>query len=68
MAEPENHTLHLLREIRGDIKGLDCKLDDLHRKIVAFAGEIAGRTCASGGVERRLADIEKRLTALEQSK
>src|ERR1700693_3249090 len=28
MAEPENHTLHLLRELRSDIKALDKKIDD----------------------------------------
>ena len=81
MAEPESHTLVLLREIRGDIKGLDRKIENLDRKVdrnhaelkvlidglaQTLAGEIAARTYASGGVERRLADIEKRLTALEE--
>jgi len=76
MAEPENRTLHLLREIRGDIKGLDRKVDHNQAELKdlidglsqAFAGEIAARTYAGGGVERRLADIERRLAALEQSK
>lgn len=27
MVDPENHTLHLLRELRGDIAALDRKLD-----------------------------------------
>jgi hypothetical protein len=27
MAEPENHTLHLLREIREDIRKLDRKVE-----------------------------------------
>jgi hypothetical protein len=27
-AEPKNHTLHLLREIRGAIAALDVKLND----------------------------------------
>lgn len=82
MAAPENHTLHLLREIRGDIQQVDQKVESLHRKVErnhtelkdlidglaqTLAGEIAARTYASGGMERRLADIERRLAALEES-
>jgi hypothetical protein len=75
MAEPESHTLHLLREIRGDLQGLDRKVDRNHAELKdlidglaqTLAGEMAARTYSSGGVERRLADIEKRLTVLEES-
>jgi hypothetical protein len=74
MSEPETHTLHLLREIRDDIRNLDRKVDmnhdDLKGSLDGFVqtltGEIADRVYASGGVERRLADIERRLSALEQ--
>jgi hypothetical protein len=81
MSEPENHTLHLLREIRDDIQGLDRKLDTLDRKVdrrhddltfgvdrfsQALSGEIADRIYRDGGIERRLVDIEQRLAALEQ--
>jgi hypothetical protein len=31
MAEPENHTLHLLREIRGAIGALDGKVSKIDR-------------------------------------
>jgi hypothetical protein len=83
MSEPENHTLHLLREIRDDIQGLDRKLDVLDRKVDSghddlkagfdgfsqtLGGEIADRIYRDGGVERRLADIERRLAALEHQK
>jgi hypothetical protein len=32
MAEPENHTLHILREIRAAIQGLDNKVESLDGK------------------------------------
>ena len=87
MTEPENHTLHLLREIREDIRKfehdiredvqkLDRKVDMIHDDlgkridglVRTLAGEMADRSHAAGGVERRLADIEKRLAALEQDR
>jgi hypothetical protein len=74
MAEPENHTLHLLREIREDIRKLDRKVDANHDElkdsldgfVQMLSGEIADRVYASGGVERKLVEIERRLTALER--
>ena len=33
MAEPESHSLHLLREIREDIRRVDRKVDMLDRKV-----------------------------------
>jgi hypothetical protein len=82
MSEPENHTLHLLRELREDVQKVDRKIDVLDRKIDAYhgvmrervesitqalAGEIAANRYINGGVERRLAEIEKRLSADETS-
>jgi hypothetical protein len=33
MAEPENHTLRLLREIRAAIKAMDTKIDGNHQEL-----------------------------------
>ena len=33
MNEPENHTLRLLREMRGDIQGVDRKMETLAREV-----------------------------------
>jgi hypothetical protein len=83
MNEPESHTLHLLREIREDVQKVDRKVDSLDHKVdgihvdlkevigglvQTLAGEMAERSYAGGGVERRLADIERRLSALEQGR
>jgi hypothetical protein len=82
MSEPENHTLHLLRELREDVQKVDRKIDVLDRKVDAYhsvvrervesitqalAGEIAANRYINGGVERRLAEIERRLSANETS-
>jgi hypothetical protein len=83
MSEPENHTLHLLRELREDVQKVDRKIDALDRKVDAYhdamrervdsitqilAGEIAASRYVNGGVERRLADIERRLPGSEPSR
>ncbi len=83
MSEPENHTLHLLQELREDVQKIDRKIDALDRKVDAYhgvmqervgsitqalAGEIAANRYINGGVEQRLADIEKRLSAIEPSR
>jgi len=90
MADPENHTLRLLREFReemsefradmrgfqghtggalnrmtADISEIKDKLDTLTR---AVAGEIVQSRYVSAGVDERISDIERRLTALEQSR
>jgi hypothetical protein len=33
MAEPENQTLHLLREIRGGVKSVEERVDKLDKKV-----------------------------------
>jgi hypothetical protein len=83
MSEPENHTLHLLRELRDDVQKIDRKIDALDRKVDAYhdamrervdsitqilAGEIAASRYINGGVDRRLADIERRLPGTEPSR
>jgi hypothetical protein len=83
MTEPESHTLHLLREIRDDIQKVDRKVDTLDRKVDSshddlklgidgfsqtLSGEIADRIYRDGGIERRIAEIERRLAALEQDR
>jgi chaperonin cofactor prefoldin len=83
MAEPENHTLLLLREIRGAIGTLDNRVDSLDKKVdrnhedlkrrienlrqAAFGESVLGRYAAAE-VEERLSTIESRLSALEQQR
>jgi polyhydroxyalkanoate synthesis regulator phasin len=54
MAEPENHTLRLLREIRGAIGALDGKLDD---KITSLDNKIG----------RNHEELQKRIDSLRQA-
>ena len=80
MAEAENHTLRLLRELRDDIKGmedrLEKKIDRNHEEIKehlealrkAFAGEsILGRY-ATAEFEHRLTAVERRISDLEEQR
>ena len=82
MAEPDNQTLRLLRDLRGGIQKIDEKVDALDRKIdhvhddlgqkiknlqQAMIGEsVLGRYTVAE-VEERLDAIEKRLGILEKS-
>jgi hypothetical protein len=82
MAEPENHTLHLLRDIRNALKALDEKVDAGFAKVdrefdsmrsrmanireAAIGESVLGRYAAAE-VEDRLEAIEKRLTAIEKA-
>jgi len=54
MAEPENHTLRLLREIRAAIKAMDSKIDGNHQELTdrldslkrfAIGGKRVGPLC-----------------------
>ncbi len=54
MAEPENHTLRLLREIRSAIGALDNKVDD---KITALDNKI----------DRNQEELQKRIDSLRQA-
>jgi polyhydroxyalkanoate synthesis regulator phasin len=54
MAEPENHTLHLLREIRGAIVALDSKLD----------GKI---TSLDNKIDRNQEELQKRIDSIRQA-
>jgi len=76
MAEPENHTLRLLREIRAAIKAMDNKivgnqqelterLDSLKR--LAMGESVLGRY-ATAEFDERLEAIEKRVAALERGR
>ena len=94
MAEPENHTLCLLREFREEFSeyrndfnafrrdtraeivdfrsesgeqfaDIKVRLDSLAR---AFAGEIVQSRYASAAIYDRFAEIERRFSALEQSR
>ena len=82
MAEPENHTLRILREVRaaleamdakfdGRFDGLESRFDDLRSRVdnirqAAFGESVLGRYAAAE-VEERLDSIEKRLGALEDA-
>ena len=81
MADPEHHTLRLLREIRAAQKlsdeklgALDTKVDKNHQEVKdrlksvqqAITGESVLGRYAAAEVEERLTAVEKRLTALEK--
>jgi hypothetical protein len=94
MAEPDNHTLRLLREFREEfgqfrsefnafrtetrvevsdfraetastLVDVRDRVDSLTR---AVAGEIVQAKYVTAGVDDRIADIERRLSELEQSR
>jgi hypothetical protein len=80
MAEPENHTLRLLREIRAAIKAMDTKLtariEGNHHEVTerldslkrfAMGESVLGRY-ATAEFDERLEAIEKRVAALEQGR
>jgi polyhydroxyalkanoate synthesis regulator phasin len=73
MAEPESHTLHLLREIRAELHGFRSEtrkdMDDLKARIeglreFAVGESVLGRYAAAN-VDERLEALEKRVSALE---
>lgn len=78
MPEPENHTLHLLREIRGAIAALESKLDvkidrnhqDLTNRFdsirQAMLGESVLGRYATAEFDERLAALEERVSVLER--
>jgi len=76
MSEPENHTLRVLIEFRNEFKEFKTEIarDLAEIKAVvanltqALAGEMAANRYVNGGVDRRLADIEKRLSVIEPSR
>jgi hypothetical protein len=76
MSEPENHTLRVLIEFRNEFKEFKTEItrDLAEIKAVAanlsqaLAGEIAANRYVNGGVERGLAEIERRLSADETSR
>jgi hypothetical protein len=76
MAEPENHTLQLLREIRAELHGFRSEtrkdMDDLKIRISDLrefaAGESVLGRYAAGNVDGRLDALEKRVSALEESR
>jgi hypothetical protein len=73
MAEPENHTLRLLREIRVAIGALDNKIDrnqeELQKRIdsirQAMLGESVLGRYATAEFDERLSALEQRVAALE---
>jgi polyhydroxyalkanoate synthesis regulator phasin len=76
MAESENFTLRLLQEMRGDIRGLDAKLDKNHAELVSqirnltefISGESVLGRYAAASVEKRLESLEERVTSLEETR
>lgn len=70
MAEPDNLTLALLRELRGELDRQDKARDALERRFdnlrQAVLGESVLGRYAAAEVEERLGQIETRLAALEK--
>ncbi len=82
MAEPENQTLHILREIRTAMKALDRKVSSGFEAVDARFGKLDSRLdniwqalngesilgrYAVAEVDERLDAIEKRLSHLEKA-
>ena len=76
MADPESHTLQLRREFRREFgeyrkefnefrDNTDARFDELAR---LFAGESVLGRYAAADVEKRLTTIEQRLAVLERGK
>ncbi|HEX9568294.1 MAG TPA: hypothetical protein VF987_01325 [Rhodospirillales bacterium] len=76
MAEPENHTLRVLREFREEFAdfrtetresfaNLGDRLDDLAK---VLAGEMVTSRHTDASVDERLGNIERRLSVLEETK
>ncbi len=73
MAEPENHTVRLLREIRGAIGALDNKIDQNQEELQkrfdslrqATLGESVLGRYATAEFDERLSALERRVSALE---
>ena len=80
MADPENRTLHILRDIRAAIKAMDGRIAGLDQKVdgnqadlrsrldnirQAIAGESVLGRYAAAEVDERLDSLEKRVAALE---
>jgi hypothetical protein len=76
MSEPENHTLRVLIEFRNEFKEFKTEIARELAEIKAvaanltqaLAGEMAANRYINGGVDRRLADIERRLSTTEPSR
>ncbi len=83
MAEPTDHTLRVLRDMRGEIRDLDRKVTSLDTKVdkgfsdlreaidglaQALAGEMVTRRHTDAKVDGRLAALEKRVTKLERAR
>jgi hypothetical protein len=75
MAEPENHTLHLLQEFREEFRSLRSDFDAFRavteerfgELTKLFAGESVLGRYAAAEVEERLRTSERRVTALEET-
>ena len=82
MAEPENHTLVLLREIRETVSGIarvqdehgrglehiETRVDEMHDSMVTALGLAAHANVRHDTVEKRLTDLTKRVERLEKKK
>jgi len=83
MAEPEGHTLRLLREFRQEFADYRKEFSEFRRSTDErfdrsderfdeltrlFAGESVLGRYAAGDVEKRLASLEQRVAAMERQK
>jgi uncharacterized small protein (DUF1192 family) len=83
MAEPVNHTLHILQEIRGAVQALDARVAALDSKIdrnyekhqkrlnglqLAMQGKSFEDHCAVARFDQRISALEKRTSRPRKSK
>jgi hypothetical protein len=75
MADVENQTIHILRELRAAIKALDDKVDrgfaDTRSRMESLRQAINGESVlgryAASEVEERLESLEDRVSKLEKA-
>ncbi len=74
VADPENQTLHLLREFRQEFKDFRKEFSEFRVSTderfdeFARAGESVLGRYAAGDVDKRLQALEKRVTKLERTR
>lgn len=64
MAEPENHTLRLLREIRGAIGTLDDGVDSLDKKVDSLDKKVDS---LDKKVDRNHEELKRRIESIRQA-
>jgi hypothetical protein len=63
MADPENHTLHVLRDIRGEMRKLSNRVDEHSKRLISLQQAIHGESVLG---RYSAAEFDTRISALEK--